>query len=209
MLPSCRTVFDVGANVGDWAQMAIGINPDIDLHCFEPSEQTFQQLLSRKFPSNVSCNNWGLGSKKENRTLYLDHVYSGSASVFKREGADGLLSDTLLEESVRVDTFENYVDELAITFVDFVKIDVEGCELEAFKGMNSAIKKGQVMTIQFEYGSTYIDARILLKDIWDFVRDTNPAYQFYEIFPFRIQLQEKYSQKFENFLYKNWVIIRN
>jgi hypothetical protein len=29
-------VFDIGANIGEWAKAALNVNPNIQLHCFEP-----------------------------------------------------------------------------------------------------------------------------------------------------------------------------
>src|SRR4051812_22174093 len=47
VLGSCRLVFDVGANVGDWTEIALRINPHLRVHCFEPSAATFERLKSR------------------------------------------------------------------------------------------------------------------------------------------------------------------
>ncbi len=47
ILPQCATVFDVGANVGDWTALALDINPRLVIHCFEPSVATFQRLQAR------------------------------------------------------------------------------------------------------------------------------------------------------------------
>src|SRR5437870_3558252 len=38
------TVFDVGANIGEWSRLALTVNANIDLHCFEPSRATFDRL---------------------------------------------------------------------------------------------------------------------------------------------------------------------
>jgi len=47
VLPQCSIVFDVGARVGDWTALALGINPCWKIHCFEPSKATFQRLQTR------------------------------------------------------------------------------------------------------------------------------------------------------------------
>jgi hypothetical protein len=47
VLPQCKVVFDVGANVGDWTALALSINPAIHVHCSEPSTATFQHLQAR------------------------------------------------------------------------------------------------------------------------------------------------------------------
>ena len=39
VLPGCRTVFDVGANRGDWTASALAANPTVTVHCFEPRDR--------------------------------------------------------------------------------------------------------------------------------------------------------------------------
>src|SRR5262245_28668733 len=44
VLGDCKVVFDVGANIGDWTEIALKINPQLQMHCFEPSTASFQKL---------------------------------------------------------------------------------------------------------------------------------------------------------------------
>ena len=62
-------VFDVGANRGQWCRKVLSFDPSAQVHCFEPSRSTFQKLCSYPFPTNVVCNNIGLGSKTEEKPL--------------------------------------------------------------------------------------------------------------------------------------------
>ena len=41
------TVFDVGANNGIWALNLLKMGTSIDLHCFEPSEKTYEELVMK------------------------------------------------------------------------------------------------------------------------------------------------------------------
>lgn len=41
------TIFDVGANVGRWAQKAAEVHPNATIHCFEIVPDTFSILLSK------------------------------------------------------------------------------------------------------------------------------------------------------------------
>jgi hypothetical protein len=95
VLPDCTVVFDVGANIGDWAAMAASINPSATLHCFEPSKPTFQRLQER-VPANVTCNNLGLSSRGGDfirlfRGGRIEFIASaeGSRRCSAREGREG------------------------------------------------------------------------------------------------------------------------
>ncbi len=209
-LNGCKIVFDVGANVGDWTSWVLRIDPNLTVHCFEPSRATFEVLKRNNFSSNVIYNNFGFGSKSCERTLYIVEEGSGINSLYRREGLEYLgIQKAETEEIIRVDTIDNYCISNGMTSIDFLKIDVEGHELEVFQGMVEMLRQGRIGVIQFEYGGTFIDARIFLKDIWDFVIKVNSNYKFYKIHTTNILHVPKYSQTLENFQYQNWAIIRN
>ena len=65
------TIFDVGANNGEWSLTILNLSPEINLHCFEPSKKTFD-ILSQKLAaySNVTLNMVGLSRKKHSIEFY-------------------------------------------------------------------------------------------------------------------------------------------
>jgi len=207
-LPQCHTVFDVGANVGHWATLALAINSQVNIHCFEPSPVTYQQLTSNCFPQNVTCNNFGLSSVPSEADLFVFEAGAGINSLYKRRGLQsfGLKTQTL-KERIKLDTIDCYCDNRSIKGIDFLKIDVEGHELEVFKGSLRMLQSERVNIIQFEYGGCNIDARVLLKDIFDLFAPLN--YSFFKILPKELRPVPIYDQRFENFQYQNWAVVRN
>jgi len=209
VLPQCRTVFDIGANVGHWAALALTVNPRINLHCFEPSRATYQQLLANHFPPNVVCNNLGLSSAPGEAKLLVFEEGSGINSLYRRQGLeDGFgLATQQLEETIRLETVDRYCKSQGLREVDFCKVDVEGHELEVFKGMSEMLEVKHIKVIQFEYGGCNIDAGVLLKDIFGFFQGFD--YTFYKIFPKGLRPVLRYDQRLENFQYQNWIIMAN
>jgi len=206
-LPNWQTVFDVGAHVGRWAELALQINPALNLHCFEPSQATYQRLLAKRFPPQVICNPFGLGSAEEERTLYVFEDGSGLNSLYRRHGLEagwGLAPQQRME-TVRLDTLDHYCREKSIDSIDFLKVDVEGHELEVFKGASQMLRERQIRAIQFEYGGCHIDARVLLKDLFEFLQPY--GYTFYKIHPKELRRVERYDQRLENFQYQNWAVM--
>jgi FkbM family methyltransferase len=208
VLPRCQTVFDVGANVGDWTALALSINAGLAVHCFEPSRFTYQKLLEREFPPQVICNNFGLSSFVKETKLHVFDTGSPLNSLYPRAGLDELgIQSQRQEEVIQLSTVDRYCRERSVAQIDFLKLDVEGHELEVFRGMTESLSQGRVQMIQFEYGGCNIDAGALLKDIWQFFE--RRGYAFYKIYPKGIKPAERYSQSFENFQYQNWAVIRN
>jgi len=209
-LPKCKTVFDIGANIGDWAKISQQINPKLNLHCFEPSISTFQHLLSNHFSSNVICNNFGFSSKSGKACLHSFGAGSALNSLYKRQGLEDYgISQQQVTETVELKTVDEYckANGLQKIGIDFCKIDVEGHELEVFKGAKEMLREKAISIIQFEYGGCNIDSRVLLKDIFEFFEQFD--YTFYKIFPKKLEQVSRYSQLFENFQYQNWAIIAN
>jgi FkbM family methyltransferase len=203
-LPKCGTVFDVGANVGDWAALALGINPKIELHCFEPSDSTFQLLNCRRLPGAV-LNNVGMSSSSGTATLYVFSAASGMNSVYRRSGLEeGYgLSPQEEVETIRLDTIDGYCRRVGVKTIDYLKLDVEGHELEVLKGSQEMLASKSVLIIQFEYGGCDIDARVLLKDFFSLFGSY--GYFLHKIYPDRIHAVPQYDQRLETFQYQNWI----
>jgi len=208
-MPRSEVVFDVEANVGNWAQTALSFNRNAKLYCFEPFSVTFQRLSQRHFPPNVILNNFGLSSSPEERTMYGsdDHVDSGLSSLYKREiiGILGLKTPDQ-EETIHLETLDNYCLKQGIERIDLLKLDVEGHELAVLTGAKRMLETERINVIQFEYNNTHIDSRVFLKDFFELFKETN--YSLYKIHPKRLRLVERYDFRMENFQYQNWAIIR-
>jgi FkbM family methyltransferase len=206
-LPESSVVFDVGAHIGEWSKLALSVNPGLNIHCFEPSRENFTNLTRNISSPNVTCNPFGLSSEKGERPLFIFRSAPGLHSLYQRRGLESGWGLKTPEETERVklDTLENYCAERRIEKIDFLKVDVEGHELEVFKGGRSLFEENRVRMVQFEYGGCNIDSKVLLKDIFEFFAGMN--YSFYKIFPEMLKPYERYDQRLENFKYQNWLMI--
>jgi FkbM family methyltransferase len=205
VLPLCRVVFDVGANVGDWTKGALAINERAQYHCFEPSLETFAALAARQFPASVRLNNFGLGSAIEQRPLFVFGAGGEANSLYNRPSTSSVQQP---RELVTLRTLDDYCAEYGLDEIDFVKIDVEGHEVAALRGASRMLSTGRIGIVQLEYGGTYIDSRTLLKDIWNLMSDCDSGYRLFKLFPDGPRRFAEYSQSFETFQYSNWVSAR-
>lgn len=205
VLTGCRIVFDVGANRGDWSAQIVSIQPSVEVHAFEPSASTYQMLLQQKFPPQVTCNPFGLGAQSESRSLYIFGDGAGINSLYQRrdlEDAYGLATPTITE-TVTLETLDLYCEKHHITRIDLLKMDVEGYEREVLRGAHRMLSQSAIRLIQFEYGGTFIDAGILLKDMFELLHAY--GYKLHKIHPNHVRYVSRYSQLLENFRYQNWV----
>lgn len=193
-------VFDVGANVGNWASFALLVNKSLHLHCFEPCKSTFGVLSATYWPPSIRLNNFGFSESVGVAELNIFNS-TGLNSLYTRRGVEHAVGGR--REQISLSTVDNYCQGNNIQTIDLLKVDVEGHELSVFKGMSRMLSAGKVKRIQFEYGGCNLDAKIYLADIWDFLS----AYQlkFYKLFPGGPRPVIKYQQKLETFVYSNWV----
>jgi len=204
LLPGASVVFDVGANTGQWTKEALKFNPKAEYHCFEPCAETYKALISNSFPANVTTNNFALGSSVGELPLFVSAGNSGGNSLYHRRGIE---TSSQQQEIVRIDTLDDYCERTGIHKIDFVKVDVEGHELCVLQGGSHMLAHGGIGIVQFEYGGTYIDARVLLKDVFEYVKGISPRYCFYKVYPSGLRFIPAYRQILETFQYSNWLIM--
>jgi FkbM family methyltransferase len=194
--PQLTRDFDVGANVGKWTTHILQFNPDVEVHCFEPSKITFECLQSNNFPANVTLNNLGVSASAGSSVLHVAHALAGVNSLY----ASDLTTAT---ETVELTTLDSYCQQHAIAQLDLLKIDVEGYEFQVLEGSNEMLSEGKISIIQVEYNDRFIYARVFLKDIFDYLKPL--GYHAYKLMPDHLREYIEYSTSLDNFQFSNWV----
>ena len=150
-------ILDIGANIGNHTLYYLNECNAKFVHCFEPMDDTFS-ILKRNIEINhldsrVQLHNVGVGS------------HCGSASVCKC--IDKNTGYTQLKPSEDAGGIKIVsIDEVNIQErVSFVKIDVEGFELEVLKGMQSLLKRDTPFLMVEIWNSNYEEAYKLLKNL--------------------------------------------
>lgn len=128
-------VFDIGAHIGIYTLMAAkSIGKKGLVIAFEPDCENFQ-LLKKNVEANgfknVKLINAALGKTKTRRVFYISinplwSSFSPPINISERK-------------LVQVTTLDNVMEELCLSHVDWVKIDVEGWELNVLEGGKNTI----------------------------------------------------------------------
>ena len=208
---SVLCIFDVGANKGDFTKMALSIlrnRRNLTIHCFEPCEYTYNLLKDNlDGHAQVVSNNIGLGKEQGERNLYYDEPGSGTASLTKRN-LEYLGVEFRHCERVSIDTVDHYCEEKNIRFIDLLKIDVEGHELDVLAGAANMFRKQSIGKVSFEFGGCNIDTRTFFKDFFYYFQKHH--YDLYRITPsgyfFRI---DSYKEIHEQFRTTNFLAVLN
>ena len=199
------TVLDVGANIGDYTlELSERFPNDVKIYAFEPSRETFE-ILKQKVSgiSQVQINNFGFSDSEAELPLYKDQNHNEMASIYQRDlrGA-GVHMDHV--ETITVRTLDNFTSENNIDQINFLKIDVEGHELEVLKGGKRLLEKSSIDYIQFEFGEANIDSGSFLKNFYPLLQ----GYSLHRIVKDGIHPLGEYDTKNEIFKTVNLLAIR-
>lgn len=145
-LKSGDTYFDVGANYGNRIEPII--DKGLKIVAIEPQPQCLK-YLRKVFGSRILTVNKGLGEKIEEREMFIanaDTVSTFSKDWIKTTKESGRFDKCEWDKkmTVQMSTLDNLIQEYGKP--QFIKIDVEGFELEVLNGLNHSIN-----FISYEY----------------------------------------------------------
>src|SRR5690606_7492374 len=99
-------------------------------------------------------------------------------------------------------TIDYFLEDNKIEIVDFVKIDVEGAELDVLNGAIKSMTLKKIKFLQVEYGGTYLDAGIKFTDVIKFVHSVG-----YKVFEKTDTWKEVTLDNFiEDYRYQNFLL---
>lgn len=205
--PYC--IFDVGSNKGQFLEYVLNEIKlaNCDIHCFEPSHETFKMLAANS-PANdrITLNNLGLGSESCEAVLHFSEGGDEGASLTKRDLRHyGINTDH--SETVRLTTLDDYCLTHGIEHIHLLKLDIEGHELDALSGARKMITGNKIDIILFEFGGCNIDTRRFFRDFWHFFENT--PMDIFRTTPSGYLIKiEKYKEEHEQFCYSNFVALR-
>ena len=142
------TIFDVGANIGQWATECRKALPGSIIHSFEPEPKAFSSL-SQKFAldSRHFAHQVALSDKVGSAKLRVSHqrptMHSLEASFHNK-------ADDSVEVATK--TVDSVFAELEIDCLSLLKVDIEGHEMACFSGATETFEARKIDAIFVELG---------------------------------------------------------
>lgn len=147
-------IFDVGCRNDSEFTIFNG-----EVHYFDPQKDALQNLMLQQPNLNKKnyFNNFGLGNNTQEQYYYPNYqsFYNRIESMKQDDDPNKII--------LKIKKSKEYVQENNITSIDFLKIDTEGYELNVLLGFEDFLKN--IKIIQFEYGGTFLDNGVKLKDV--------------------------------------------
>ena len=160
------TVLDVGANIGFYAEILSNIVGEKGkVHCFEPDATNFNHLQNRsKHLPNVSINNKAVSDKTETIKIYTSKKLNVDHRTYKPDDYDQ-------EIDIHAIAIDEYLSQN--TEVNFIKMDIQGFEMSAVKGMTKTLQSPHLKMLSefWPYGMRKAGTSVL--EYYRFLKEYN------------------------------------
>jgi FkbM family methyltransferase len=169
-----QLVLDVGAHRGQYAVLfAALVGPHGHVISFEPDVDARpllrQNVALNSFQERVVVEDWALFDATESRELYARH--GNSQSSLARAGLGGSADEHDMERyTVRTIRLDEYLRDAALPAPDYVKLDVEGAEINVLRGSRNVLASKAVVLCELhpyawkEFGTSFDDLLAIVDD---------------------------------------------
>ena len=160
-------VYDIGANIGDFALFTAKLPSVSDIYCFEPIPDVFADLKKRtETLAKIRCFQVGLADR--NGTVLMNsNDFSPSSSMLPLGAihADEFpLARNTRTIEVQTMTMSEVVDRYGLAPPDFIKADVQGFEDRVIRGGLEVVKKAKYCMLELSLISLYQES-VLITDM--------------------------------------------
>lgn len=151
-LPDAPVVVDLGANIGISALWFLALRPNARIHAFEPAADNLA-FLEKNFAGleNITLQKMAVGDVTGSATLHHGEFGGMHSLLIDGEG-----------ETVPLVSLADYMAQQNIDKIDLLKLDIEGSELDAMKGLGPRIK----------------DVRAIIGEVHEAIVDEDAFYAF-------------------------------
>ena len=147
-----KTIFDVGANIGESENYFSKSFPYSNIYCFEPIPSSFNRLKRNIKGTNSSCFNFGFGEVASLQEIFT--YENPNLSSYNSINASFFDNEIKIKEQIEIKTISTFCSENNINHIDLLKIDTEGFDLKVLLGAKEMLENGKISIIQVEASMT-------------------------------------------------------
>ncbi|MCF6139763.1 FkbM family methyltransferase [Flavobacterium sp. K77] len=158
-VPHIDTIIDVGANSGQFSNVATHLYPKAKLHAFEPLPDLYKKI-AKKFKSNTNITTYNLALGNEDGAINFNKNKYGHISSILNISTTNIHYPNQENDLSQIEVQIKKLDALALTSasenkVVLLKLDVQGYELEVLKGAEASLKNIEYIIIEANLEQLY------------------------------------------------------
>lgn len=147
------SIWDVGANEGQFAFMASSVWPELPIYSFEPDPVVYKKLSSNFVKHNIHGRTHELAlADKEGDKQFLRYENNVNNSFLERDKSVDGTGNQILVSCKTLDEIGSQMPEVKAAFL---KLDVQGFELEVISGAKNFLKRCHYVQIEVSFSSPY------------------------------------------------------
>jgi FkbM family methyltransferase len=170
-----RTIFDVGANVGQSVEMFRLVWPSAVIYAFEPITATFERLQANfANDAQVRCFRIALGEVSGTALAEAEPRRRMNRILDSQARSDRVTEQVIIRSGV------DFCLAQSVDRIDYLKIDAEGFDLKVCQGFEEMLRQQQIGALQIEVGLQLHDSLHL--PLNDFLSYLHPlGYRLFKI----------------------------
>ena len=175
MVQADAVVLDIGANTGYYS--VIAARKASHIYAFEPGSINREKLarnIKLNKLANITVLPYAVSDKQGKTELYIAGDDNTGMNSLEKPGNFSGRKEVVSEISI-----DNWAAENRIPFISLIKIDVEGSEMQALKGMQRIIEEQKPVIFIEVIGQLLIRSGYSVAEVYDFL--TAKGYYAYEI----------------------------
>ncbi len=153
IISNIDSIWDIGANKGQFAFMAHNIWPELPVYSFEPDPNSYEKLVHNfnRFSIDGKTFQYALSNSIESMQLmrYTDNVNN---SLLRNKSYENSVFERVQVECTTLDMISR---ELPDVKAAFLKLDVQGFELMVLAGGKSFLGKCNYVQVEVSFSPNY------------------------------------------------------
>jgi FkbM family methyltransferase len=162
---------DLGANIGYFSLLVANNSPSAKVISFEPVRGLFQNMnenISLNNIKNILTVNAAVGEISEEKELFVSASDNLGMSSFHQPG-----NYSGKTEKVKVVAIDDWFKTSGLSRIDIIKLDIEGSELAALKGMKEVLQKQKPILIVEVNPETLSMFNLKPSNIYNYLKQLN------------------------------------
>ncbi len=150
-------IFDIGSNIGTWTLLAKAIFPDAQVHAFEPLANhiaEFNKNCSKL--TAIHLHDFCVGNENTTGTINVS-TFTDSSSLLEATPLEfeHFSIKKASEQAVQIKKLSDLIADKALPVPDIIKLDIQGFELEALKGLESWLNSVKYIICEVSFKEYY------------------------------------------------------
>ncbi len=174
-----KTIYDVGANNGEFVRFISAIFPDAQIYSFEPLKEPYEELkINTDYVKKIEYLNYALGDNDGESIIYHNE-FSPSSSILKMTDAHKNpfpYTKDAYEEKIQIKRLDSVFPEFNNIKNILLKIDVQGFEMNVLRGAEKFLPMASMVIIETSFETLY-ESQPLFNDIYDYLTENGFEYK--------------------------------